>query len=69
MKCGCLSQQQRLVQAPAISAGVFGLLLPVIEKYALFGPTVALFGPPNRLRKETSGEKVGKFMALRLELG
>ena len=69
MECGCFSQPKRFIQAPAISAGVFGLLLPVIEKYTLFGPTVVLFGPPDRLRKQTIGEKVGKFLALRLELG
>ena len=68
MKFGCLCQQQRFVQAPAISAGVFGLLLPVIKKHTLFGPTMVLFGPPNWVRKQTIGEKVGKFLALRLEL-
>jgi hypothetical protein len=30
---------------------------------------LVLFGPPNAQRKQTFAEKVGKFLALRLELG
>jgi len=52
-----------------LPVGVIDFLLPAAGKDALFSLASGLFGPPGWLRKQTFGEKVGKFVALRLELG
>jgi len=66
MKIRYLNQHQNLVQAPA---GVGSILLPMIEKHPVFSPALILFEPLGRPNVRTHGQKVGKFLALRLELG
>jgi hypothetical protein len=69
MKREYFSQPQDLIQAPVASDRGHWSPVGCGQKAALFSLAWPLLGPAGRQRKQPIAEKVGKFVALRLELG